>query len=48
MQNRKRKLNESSKSSLLEEIDFSIFSDIRDMVKLGNEKSGAVLKEESE
>ena len=31
---RKRKLNESSQSSLLEEMEFSICSDKRDMVKL--------------
>ena len=48
MDNRKRKLNESSRSSLLEEMEFSICSDIRDMVKLRNEKSSPVLKEESE
>ena len=42
---RKRKLNESSQSSLLEEIEFSICSDKRDMVKLRNEKSRPVLKE---
>ena len=48
MQYRKRKLNESSKSSLLEEMDFPIFSNTRDMVKLRNEKSRPVLKEESE
>ena len=46
--NRKRKLNESSRSSLLEELEFSICSDIRDMVKLRNEKSRPVLKGESE
>ena len=47
MDNRKSKLNESSKSSLLEEMDFPICSDIRDIVKLRNEKSRPVLKEES-
>ena len=46
--NRKRKLNESSRSSLLEELEFSICSDIRDMVKLRNEKSRPVFKEEGE
>ena len=45
---RKRKLNESSQSSLLEEMEFSICSDKRDMVKLWNEKSRPVLKEEGE
>ena len=48
MDNRKRKLNESSRSALLEDMEFSICSDIRDMVKLRNEKSRPVLKEESE
>ena len=48
MDNRKRKLNESSKSALLENMEFSICSDIRDMVKLRNEKSRPVLEEESE
>ena len=47
MGNRKRKLNESSRSSLLEEMEFSICSDIKDMDKLRNEKSPSVLKEES-
>ena len=47
MDNRTRKLNESSKSSLLEDMDFPICSDIRDIVKLRNEKSRPVLKEES-
>ena len=47
MDNRKRKLNESSRSALLEDMEFSICSDIRDMVKLRNEKLRPVLKEES-
>ena len=47
MYNRKRKLKESSRSALLEDMEFSICSDIRDMVKLRNEKSWPVLKEES-
>ena len=47
MDNRKRKLNESSRSALLEDMDFSIYSDIRDMVKLRNEKLRPALKEES-
>ena len=41
------KLNESSRSSLLKEIEFSICSDIRDMVKLRNDISLSVFKEES-
>ena len=47
MYNRKRKLKASSRSALLEDMEFSICSDIRDMVKLRNEKSWPVLKEES-
>ena len=47
-ENRKRKLTESSRSALLEDMEFSVCSDIRDMVKLRNEKSWPVLKEESE
>ena len=47
MDNRKSKLNESSKSSLLEEMDFPICYNIRDIFKLRNEKSRLVLKEES-
>ena len=47
MDNRKRKLNESSRSALLEDMKFSISSDVRDMVKLRNEKSRPVLNEES-
>ena len=47
MDNRKRKLNESSRSSLLEEMEFSICSDIKYMVKLRNGKSRSVLKEKS-
>ena len=47
MYNRKRKLKESSRSALLEDMEFSICSDIRDMVKLRTEKSWPVLKEES-
>ena len=47
MDNRKHKLNESSRSSLLKEIEFSICSDIRDMVKLRNDISLSVFKEES-
>ena len=48
MDKRKCKLNKSSRSSLLKEMKCSICSDIRDMVKLRNEKSRPVLKEESE
>ena len=48
MDNRKRKLHGSSRSSLLQEMKFSICPDIRDMVKLRNVKSGSVLQEESE
>ena len=46
MDNRKHKLNESSRSSLLKEIEFSICSDIRDMVKLRNDISLSVFKED--
>ena len=48
MDNRKRKLNELSRSALLEDMEFSICSNIRNMVKIRNEKSWPVLKEESE
>ena len=47
MDKRKRLLNESSRSSLLQGMEFSICSDIRDMVKLRNDKSRPVLKEKS-
>ena len=43
MDNRKRKLNESSRSSLLKEIEFSLCSDIKDMVKPRNEKPRSIL-----